>query len=333
MPRTSKKSSMRKQRSLVKKEKIARPHVAAAAKPARKLSADSYKSFRLSKKLRHPGPKVTGSFRLTGRALKHVWQYKKLFGIIALTYLVLNLLFVRGFIFTADITEVKEAVSELFSGSAGQIAGSLTVMGLLVNSLNPQTEVAVLYQTILVTLFSLCVIWALRQTYAGDVPKVKDVFYRSSYPLVQFIIVIFIIGLQLLPLVLANFLYAAVVVSGVAITFPEVFSVSILIFLLVVWSLYMVTVSVFALYIVALPDMTPLKALRSARGLVHYRRWTVMRKVLFLPIGLLAIGSLVMLPVILLVPMAAEAVFLIGSAFMLPLVHSYMYSLYRELLA
>lgn len=292
-----------------------------------------YRSFRLTKKIKHPGAKLSGSFVLTGRAFKHVWRFKKLFAIIALTYLALNLLLVRGFIFTADISVVKDAITELFSGSVGQIAGSLTVMSLLAGSLNPTTEVAALYQTILLLIFSLFMIWALRQTYIGEAPRAREVFYRSSYPLVQFVVVVFIIGLQLIPLMIANFLYSAVILSSVAVSFAEVFAVSAVIFLLIVWSLYMITVSIFALYIVALPDMTPLRALRSAKGLVNHRRWTVMRKVLFLPVALTVIGFTCMVPIIIIVPFAAEVIFLIGSAFMLPLVHSYMYSLYRELLA
>jgi hypothetical protein len=326
MPRTTTKS---------KKEpanKTSKRRVAANEAP-RVLERPSYKSFRLSKRLKHPGPKLPSSFKLIRRAASHIWRHKKLFAVIALVYLALNLLLVRGFLFTADIGEVKTAISELFTGSVGQIAGSLTVMGLLVGSLSPASEVAGLYQSILVLVFSMFIIWTLRQTYAGELPRLREVFYKSSYPLVQFVIVIFIIGLQLIPLLLANFLYTAAIASGITTTFAEVFAVSAIAFLLALWSLYMVTVSVFAMYIVTLPDMTPLKAVRSAKGLVHHRRWTVMRKILFLPFALGVMGLVVMIPIILIASSAAEVIFLVLSAFILPFVHSYVYALYRELLA
>ncbi len=51
-------------------------------------------------------------------------------------------------------------------------------------------------------------------------------------------------------------------------------------FLLAMLTLIYVKSSLFALYIVTLPDMTPMKALRSARELARYRRWTVLRKIL-----------------------------------------------------
>lgn len=332
MPRTTRKTKKQPQ----KKKQIAPKKQATAASEhtePRVLDRPKYKSFRLSKRLKHPSQKLPNSFVLTKRAFAHVWRYKKLFAIIALTYLVLNLLLVRGFLFTADLGEIKTAISELFTGSAGQIAGALTVMGLLVGSLNPASEVAALYQTLLVLVFSMFVIWALRQTYAGELPRARDVFYKSSYPLVQFVIVIFVIGLQLIPLLLANFLYAATIVSGLSTSFAEVFAWSALIFLLILWSLYMVTVSLFAVYIVTLPDMTPLKALRSAKGLVQHRRWTVMRKVIFIPFALAVCGFAVMLPLIWFFSGAAEVIFLALSAFVLPLVHSFVYALYRELLA
>lgn len=326
MPRT-----VRKSKKPIKSKK--QPAVVETTSQPRELARPQYKSFRLSKRLKHPSGKLPSSFVLLKRAFKHIWRYKKLFAIIALTYLVLNLLFVRGFLFTADLTEIKEAITELFAGSTGQIAGALTVMGLLAGSLNPTSEVAALYQSLLVLIFSLFVIWTLRQTYAGELPTARDVFYKSSYPLVQFIVVVFVIGLQLIPLLLANFLYTAIIASGLSTDMAEVFAWSALVFLLVLWSLYMVTVSIFALYIVTLPDMTPVKALRSAKGLVQHRRWMVMRKVIFIPFALAVCGFAVMLPVIWFLSPAAEVIFLIMSAFVLPLVHSFVYALYRELLA
>jgi hypothetical protein len=318
-----------------KKQPTSKKQAAAvkASGETRTLERPQYKSFRLSKRLKHPGQKLPNAFALTKRAFIHIWRYKKLFAIIALTYLVLNLLLVRGFLFTADLGEIKSAISELFSGSAGQLAGALTVMGLLAGSLSPSSEVAALYQSLLILAFSMFVIWALRQTYAGELPKARDVFYKSSYPFVQFTIIVFIIGLQLIPLLLANFLYVSVIASGLSTSFGEVFAWSALIFLLVLWSLYMITVSLFAVYIVTLPDMTPLKALRSAKGLVQHRRWTVMRKVIFIPFALSVCGFAIMLPVIWFLSGVAEITFLIMSAFVLPLVHSYVYALYRELLA
>jgi hypothetical protein len=102
--------------------------------------------------------------------------------------------------------------------------------------------------------------------------------------------------------------------------------------LTIIWSLWLVTPSVLALFIVSLPDMAPKKALRSARKLVKFRRFTVLRKLLFLPVLLFVILSVLMLPVIFIVPVLAQWVFFVLSMLVLPTVIAYVYTLYRELL-
>ena len=94
----------------------------------------------------------------------------------------------------------------------------------------------------------------------------------------------------------------------------------------------MISSSIFALYIVTLPDMTPLKALRSARQLVRHRRWTVLRKILFLPILLIVVAAIVMLPIIIWTPPLAQWIFFVLTMFAIAAVHAYAYALYRELL-
>jgi phosphatidylglycerophosphate synthase len=75
-----------------------------------------------------------------------------------------------------------------------------------------------------------------------------------------------------------------------------------------------------------------MKALRSARELVRYRRWTILRKVLFLPLLLLIVTAIMMVPVISVVTPLAQWVFFILMMAAIAVVHSYMYTLYRELL-
>jgi hypothetical protein len=94
----------------------------------------------------------------------------------------------------------------------------------------------------------------------------------------------------------------------------------------------MISSSLFALYIVTLPDMTPMKALRSARELVRHRRWTVLRKILCLPLILLVAGAVIMLPIIIVLTPLAQWVFFLLTMLALVAAHAYMYTLYRELL-
>lgn len=249
-----------------------------------------------------------------------------------MVYLVLSLVLVRGFVFSTDLAATKDAVQEVLQGTAGQFVGALTVFSLLLETNTASGQAASVYQMVLVVLISLVVIWALRQTHAKQLVTVKESYYRATYPLVPFVLVLCVLGLQMLPFMAGAFLYNATVASGLAVTGIEIVLWSFLAFLLAVWTAYMITATAFALYIITLPDMTPLRALKSARTLVQFRRWTIMRKVLFLPLVTLLIGAAVLLPVIMFVTPASEVLFLLLSAAAVPFGHSYMYSLYRELL-
>lgn len=312
------------------------PHKTKTTKPSnaesRRLKTPTYKSFKLHKRIKHPAPDLPSAWSIYKESVAHVWSQKKLYGGIGLIYLLITIVLVRGFIFTSDLSLAKETITELFNGFGGQVAGSFTVLGLLVESSNPSGITGSLYQSMILILISLVMIWALRQTQAGKSISIKEAFYKSSYPLVPFLLVMLVIGLQMLPLIIGNFLYGATITSGVAITVFEKVLWGLLVFMLVLLSIYMVSASVFALYIVTLPDMLPTQALKSAKNLVQFRRWTIMRKVLFLPFIILITGIIIMLPVIYVITPAAEIIFLLLTAALVIIGHSYMYSLYRKLL-
>lgn len=305
------------------------------AKPSaktRRLKAPRYRSFRLHKRIQHP-VKLPGVFRLFGRSVLFLRVHWRVFGGIILVYGLLSILLVRGVGSGLDLSELKSIVQGSTQENAGQLFTGLTLFGFLVNSASTAEDPSTgIYQTILVVLMSLALIWALRQLQAGVKIGVRDAFYRGMYPLIPFILVLLVIGLQLLPLAIGSSLYGLVVANGIAVTAIEQLLWAVLFFMLALLSLYMVSSSIFALYIVTLPDMTPMKALRSARQLVLHRRWHVMRKVLFLPLAILVLAAVLIVPLILFVTPAAEAAFMLYSMVALAIAHSYLYALYRELL-
>jgi hypothetical protein len=79
--------------------------------------------------------------------------------------------------------------------------------------------------------------------------------------------------------------------------------------------------------------MTPMKAIRSARALVKSRRWLVIRKILFLPLALFIVTGLIMMPFLLGLTVIAGWVFFVLSVIVIAVMNSYMYALYRELIA
>ncbi len=299
----------------------------------RKLKPPEYKSLRPSKRIKHP-VKLPSAWRVAKAAAKTLWQHKGLFLGITLVYGLLNLVLVQGLASNTDVTSLKNTLNLVFTGHLGSLASSLAVFAVLVGSAgNGSSQTAGAYQLFLVLITSLAVIWALRQVLAGTKKiRIRDTYYRGTYPLVPFILVLLVVGLQLLPLVVGSALYNLVVANGIAIYFVEKFAWALLAGLLALLSLYLVSSSLFALYIVTLPDMTPMKALRSARQLVRNRRWVVVRKILFLPILLLVAAAMIMVPIIIWLTALSQWVFFLLTMLAVAATHSYMYGLYRELL-
>ncbi len=316
-----------------KKSKVQSPKF--EVNKTRKIKQPVYKSFRVSKTIKQTKPPLTGAFRLMIGSVRLLVNRWRLFGGIVLVYLILTVILVKGFGVSSDIAQLKATVLELSQGSTAQLAAGLTLFSVLLGNANSTaSDVAGAYQSMLLIIVSLVLVWALRQTLADKKPAitVRDGFYKGLYPLVPFLLVLMVIGLQLLPLVFANFLYGVVFGGGLAVTALEQGLWGLLIGLLVLLTLYMITSSVFALYIVTLPNVRPMQALRSARDLVRYRRWVVMRKVLFLPVALLVASALLVVPIIIVSPALAEWVFFGLSMTGLAVAHSYFYHLYRELI-
>jgi len=182
---------------------------------------------------------------------------------------------------------------------------------------------------------SLALIWSFRQLQAGkhSVLRVRDSFYKGMYPLIPVILVVIMISVQLIPLLVGSVLFSLVVANGIAVNAFEIGIWAAVLIATAFWSLRMITASIFAVYIVSLPDMTPMRALRSAKNLVEYRRLVVLRKVLFLPLLIMIPLGTIVLATIAIVPVLAQWVFFALSILILPVVHAYMYTLYRELLS
>jgi hypothetical protein len=300
----------------------------------RKIRKAQYKSFHLSKRIKHP-VRLPNVFRLTRIAGLVLWQNKKLFLGITLLYGLLNLILVQGLASNTDVSTLKSTLDQIFTGHFAGLWSGLTIFAVLVSSAgNGSSGTAGGYQLVLGLVASLAVIWALRQVLTRNKNKVRirDAYYRGMYPLVPFVLVLLVIALQILPLIIGMTLYGQVVSGGIAVFFIEKLFWALLAVMLGLLSAYMMVSSVFGLYIVTLPDMTPMRALRSARELVRYRRWTILRKILWLPVALLLAAAVVMVPIIVWATPVAQWVFFLLTMFAVAAVHAYLYSLYRELL-
>lgn len=265
--------------------------------------------------------------------LKQLWKAKAVYSGVVAIYGILMLLLVRGLASASDVATIKDAVTMTGHGFGNQISSGFTSFVYLLSA--PGTTNSVnsgVYQTILIIICSLAFIWCHRQISAGHSIRIRDGFYAGMAPLVPFLLLFLLIGVQLIPLALGSWLYASVITNGIAIHWWEQLAFGLLFAGVALWSLRMITASIFALYIVTLPEMTPLRAYRSARQLVYGRRLLVWRKLIFLPVVLFLLIGAIEIPLILFIPPIAVGVFFVGTLLLLPIINGYLYNLYREML-
>lgn len=269
--------------------------------------------------------------------IRQTWQIltgnKKLFFGFALINVVISVIFVQGLNSSFDIVELKRNIEDLFGSDIDRITTSVTLLGFLVGSAGASaSEAAAAYQLFSLLVISLAVIWCVRQVLAGEKPKVRDGLYRGMYPLIPFLAVLFVIGIQLVPLLVGNLVYSTVINNELAATFLEKLLWFILFLALGLLSAYMLTSSIFALYISTLPDMAPVRALRSARELVLHRRFAVWLRILALPFVLILASLIIFIPLLIFVTPVAPILFSVVVSVGLVAQHIYMYLLYRSLI-
>jgi hypothetical protein len=311
---------------IVKDPKISKPGAKARQKP-------KYKSFRLHKRIKHPQAKIPSWWHLLRKSFALIKANKKAVLIFVVVYALLNLFLVRGLTSTVDIEGVKESLTSIVGEESSGFASGFTAFGLLVDaSTKGSGEIAQVYQTFLLIFASLALIWLYRQQQAGNKVTMKMAFYRGMYPLIPFCLVLIVISLQMIPALIGNFLYTTVISNGLVVGALEQIAWLLLFCSTLLLSLYMIASSSMALYIVTLPEMTPMIALRQARELVRHRRFAVILRMIAIILVIFALLFVIVLPVIFIAPALAEWMFFIITVLGIPLVHGYMFSLYRELL-
>ena len=298
------------------------------ATPKRQLRKPS--TWKRPKPLRHPLPKARHILR---DSVERIGQAKRPIYGVTLLYGVGVALLVRGFSTGEDITAIKSMFDGLLNGASGKLQSILLQLTVLFSGSNQGSMPnASLYQTVLLLVCSLALIWIFRQSQAKHTVTAKLAFYQGMDQIIPFLIVLSIIGIQLVPLGVGSYLYSSLIGAGIAVYTWEKFLTVGLFLLLGLWSLRMLTSSLFAMYIVTLPNMTPLRAIRSAKELVRGRRLIIWRKLLLLPFVLTLGTSLIVLPFLLfLTPLTVWVFFFLSTAWF-AMTHSYLYSLYRELL-
>lgn len=289
-----------------------------------------YHSFKLEKKLRPEPRDIPTAWQLSKQSVaflaKHFWIFFSVMLIHAVLYIVL----VYG---PADfnLTEVQETIKAFFGGNGSSAASTFALLGTVLGA-NTQREGSSLFNFLIILSVSLATIWIIRRIYLKKPFKIRDAFYSGMAPAVPVMTILLVMTLQLLPFTITSYIYTVGRTSGVFIS-----GVEDLIFFLIalfagILSFYLMTPSILSLYAVTLPNMYPLHTIRLTKKIVKYRRFLVFRRIIALPliIAILFFGLLLVL--IRFYPQGGLWFVQIFPIVILPLIHIYLFKLYKSLI-
>ena len=296
--------------------------------------ASAKKSAKLPMPKTAPYRRMPNVIELSKGALVVLWRQRWTIILILISYGLINFAIAQGFSSGLSVTSAKSQLSSLFHGQLYGLGGNLSVYALMLGSFGGSSSggSGLGYSMLLAIIASLAIIWVLRNSANNVGASLRDAFYKGMYPIIPFLAVLLIIGMELLPMIAGISIYVTAINDAVAVTALEKLLFIVIMIALALPTIYWLSSSIIALYIVTLPNMTPIKALRSAKDLVRKRRFLIIPRLAFLPIALFIVSSLIVLPFIAWAAPAAPWVFIIISLLMLALTHSYLYNLYRELL-
>lgn len=291
--------------------------------------------------------KLPGYWAFTNEVRALLWHHKQLIVLLVLTYSVLTILFV-GIASQDTYTQLSDTLrstsGDLFKGNIGQLgqASLLLVTGIAGNFNGATSSVQQVYAAILALLTWLTIIWLLRAILAGHKPKLRDGLYNAGAPLIPTFLVSLVLIAQLVPLALAAVGYNAAVSTNLLAGGVEAMLFWAVAGLLVLLSLYWLTSTFFALIVVTLPGMYPMKALRTAGDLVIGRRMRILYRLLWMLLMVAVSWAVIMVPIIVFdtwltglasnlksIPLVPFALLLM-SAFTIVWMATYIYVFYRK---
>jgi len=312
------------------------------------LDRRPHRSFRRTRRRDYIRPlTLPNYFSFNFFVTKTLLQYKSVFIWLVIVYAALTVAFLglgsqQAF---ANLTDtLQETGAQVFEGNVGEIGkAGLLFASIATTGLNETpTEVQQLLAIIFIVLAWLTTVWLLRNLLAGHKVRFRDGLYSAGAPIVPTILLSLLLLIQFLPLAIALIGYAAAAGSGLLDGGIEAMLFWCAAGFLTVLSLYWATSTFFALVIITLPGMYPMRALRMAGDMVLGRRTTIFLRLLWMVLSVAVIWTIIMIPLILLttwlggvwpvfqsIPVVPIAL-LVMSSLTTVWVAAYIYLLYRK---
>ncbi|HBO64363.1 TPA: hypothetical protein DD425_00180 [Candidatus Saccharibacteria bacterium] len=263
-----------------------------------------HRSFRRTRRRDYVRPIVLpGNIAFTHSVFQTVGRNWRLFLPLAVIYVVLYGLLV-GLSSQAVYADLSATMQELGGEAFGGDWDAVSQVGALFLSVMTSglgvelTEAQQLFAVLLTLMVWLTVVWLLRNRMAGHSVKLRDGLYSAGAPIFASIVVVVIMLVQLIPVALAAIGYAAAASTGILDGGVEAMLFWIAAGLLTLLSLYWVSSSLFALVIITLPGMYPVKALKSSADIIFGRRIKLLLRMLWMVLVILITWAVVLIPFI-----------------------------------
>ncbi len=271
-----------------------------------------------------------GLLRKSYRVIKFQWKF---FGLAFLTYVFLSVILVINISAFSSVGSLKSSYTHGLSTIGSIISASLSTLGSLSGTISSSSSSSGgFYQFLLFILFSLIFIKGIREANKSKLLKFSDGIYSSIYPFLQFFLITLLLVIELIPILFATSIYQIIFSNGIAVTVIEKIIWLIICGLILALGLYLIISTIFALFIVTLPDMRPMASIRSSWKLVKNRRLLIARKIFAMLALLFIVFGLISLLLVLLIPVISAWLLLAMSLASMLIIYTYTYSLYKELL-
>jgi hypothetical protein len=312
------------------------------------LDSRTHRSFHRTKRRDYARElKLPGYVKFTTYVSKTMWSNRKTFVLLGAVYVLVTLLLVglaSQDLYSTMSSTLTQTSGDLFGGGFGQVgkAGLLfltTATGGISQNL---TEAQQIYAGLILILTWMTTVWLLRNIMAGHKVKVRDGLYNAGAPIVSTFVVAVVFIVQLLPLGLALIAYSAASATGLLNGGVEAMLFWIAFGLLALLSLYWITSTFFALVMVTLPGMYPIRAIKTANDLILGRRVRVLLRLVWMATIVILAWIVIMIPVIMVDMWIKDAwdaiswfptipiLLLVLSTITAIWVSSYVYLLYRK---
>lgn len=288
-----------------------------------------YHSFKLEKKIKPEPRNIPTAWQLTRQSMsfykKHFWVFAWLSCIQVGLY---GLLVYGPTDF--DLKSVQESIQALFGGDASSAAGTLALFGSVIGA-QTQREGAAFFNFLVYLIMSLAIVWIIRRLHASQPFNLRDAFYSGMGPAIPVVLILLVMSLQSLPFTITSYIYVVGRTNNIFISGLE----DLLFFLIALsaglFSLYLMTPAILSLYAATLPNMYPLKTIRLTKKIVAFRRFLVFRRIVALPFLVAVCFALLLLLLLRFYPQGGIWFVQLFPIFILPLIHMYLFKLYRSL--